>query len=60
MSFYFGKPETRKKEFVGFRCEPDLFQELNKKAESKGSDVSSTIRELCREGLKKNAEESLS
>lgn len=51
MSFYFSKPETRKKEFIAFRCEPELFQKLSVKAEAEQSDISATIRELCRRGL---------
>lgn len=45
-------PGQKKRHFVACRMEQDLFILLSQKAQAQGSDLSSVIRQLCREGLR--------
>lgn len=52
--FYFPLDELKdgkKTEFLTCRMERDLFLKLSKKAQLEGTDLSSIIRTLCRQGL---------
>lgn len=44
--------EQSKRIFVACRMEKDLFLQLSQMAKDTNSDLSATIRKLCRQGLK--------
>jgi len=52
--FYFPLDDQgeKKSEFLAVRLEKQLFLDLSRKAKEEGNDLSSTIRNLCRRGLK--------
>lgn len=47
----YGNKDQRKKCFVAVRMEKDLFHELMEKAHQDGTDLSSTIRGICRNAI---------
>jgi len=51
MNFYLDEEDSRKKEFVAFRVEKQLFDRIKEKAQSNNSDLSATVRNLVCRGL---------
>lgn len=48
-----GFEDPRLKKFVALRMNYKLFNKLKELSKKNGKDISSTIRELCKEGLSK-------